>query len=74
MATRIDVKIEDETIWLTQAQIVTLFDSSKANISEHINNIFKTKELEKDSTVRIFRTVRKEAMLDKRKKNVNCEL
>ena len=58
--TVIDVKIEDETIWLTQNQIVDLFQSSKANISEHIKNIFESKELDKDSTVRNFRTVRQE--------------
>ena len=54
---RIDVRIEDETVWLTQAQIVSLFSSSKANISEHIKHIFYTKELQKHSTVRNFRTV-----------------
>jgi hypothetical protein len=54
--TQLDVKIEDETLWLTQAQIVTLFASSKANISEHIKNIFMTGELEENSTVRNFRT------------------
>jgi len=57
---KLEVIIKEETIWLTQAQIVTLFNSSKANISEHIKNIFQTNELEKESTVRIFRTVRKE--------------
>jgi hypothetical protein len=57
---KLEVKIEDDTIWLTQAQIVNLFDSSKANISEHIKHIFQTKELDKNSTVRIFRTVQKE--------------
>lgn len=60
ISTRIDVRIENETVWLTQSQIVTLFDSSKANISEHIKNIFKTKELDKSSTVRKIRTVHKE--------------
>jgi len=60
LSERLEVRIEDDTIWLTQAQIVTLFDSSKANISEHIKNIFKTNELDEHSTVRIFRTVRKE--------------
>ncbi|WP_449438275.1 virulence RhuM family protein [Pedobacter steynii] len=58
--TGIDVKIEYETIWLTQNQIVYLFQSSKANISEHIKNIFESGELDKDSTVRKFRTVRQE--------------
>ena len=58
--THIDVKMQDETIWLTQDMIVKLFDSSKANISEHITHIYAEKELDKESTVRKFRTVRKE--------------
>jgi hypothetical protein len=58
--TKIDVKLENETIWLTQAQLVELFQSSKANISEHITSIFKEGELDEISTVRKFRTVQKE--------------
>jgi hypothetical protein len=54
---QLDVMVENETVWLTQAQMVTLFDSSKANISEHIKNIYDTHELDKNSTVRKFRTV-----------------
>ena len=42
---RMEVRIEDETVWLTQAQIVELFQSSKANISEHLKNIYKSEEL-----------------------------
>jgi hypothetical protein len=57
---KLDVLVENETVWLTQAQMVMLFDSSKANISEHIKNIYDTQELEKISTVRNFRTVQKE--------------
>lgn len=57
---RLEVRIEDETVWLTQAQIVDLFQSSKANISEHIKNIYDLNELEQSATVRNFRTVRKE--------------
>ena len=57
---QIEVRIDDETIWLTQAQIVELFGSSKANISEHIKHIFQTGELIQEATVRNFRTVRKE--------------
>jgi len=57
---QIEVRIDEETIWLTQAQIVALFDSSKANISEHIKHIFQTGELSPEATVRNFRTVRKE--------------
>ena len=65
----IDTKLESDTIWLTQDMIVKLFESSKANISEHISNIFKDGELLKDSTVRKFRTVRKEG-----KRTVSREL
>lgn len=55
-STRIEVQLAYETIWLNQAQIVTLFDSSKANISEHLKSIFKSKELNEVSVVRNFRT------------------
>lgn len=57
---KLNVRMEDETVWLTQAQIVELFQSSKANISEHIKNIYEQEELEESSTVRDFRTVRQE--------------
>jgi len=57
---RLEVKLLDESIWLTQAQIVELFDGSKANISEHIKHIYESGELNKDATVRKIRTVRKE--------------
>lgn len=57
LSEKIEVRIEDDTIWLTQTQIVDLFNSSKANISEHIRHIFETEELKKELTVRIFRTV-----------------
>ena len=55
--TKIEVTFEGETAWLTQAQLVDLFESSKANISEHIKNIFTEGELQPISTVRKFRTV-----------------
>ena len=58
--TKVECRFVDETVWLTQAQIVDLFQSSKANISEHIKNIYDQKELEESSTVRDFRTVRQE--------------
>ena len=57
---RLEVRLEDETVWLTQQQMVTLFQSSKANVSEHIRNIYDQRELEQEATVRNFRTVRKE--------------
>ncbi|MEA1986971.1 MAG: RhuM family protein [Candidatus Marinimicrobia bacterium] len=56
----VNVVMENETVWLTQAQMVELFGSSKANVSEHIKNIYKEKELIPEGTVRNFRTVQKE--------------
>lgn len=53
---QVDVRFQDETVWLTQAQLVDLYQSSKANVSEHIKNIFDEGELDKDSVVRKFRT------------------
>jgi len=58
--TKIDVRFVDETVWLTQQQLVELYQSSKANISEHIKNIFEEGELSEDATVRKFRTVQTE--------------
>lgn len=55
--TKLNVKIENDTVWLSQAQMMDLFQSSKANISEHISNIFAEGELNENSTVRNFRTV-----------------
>ena len=54
--TRIDVKLEEETLWLTQAQMCELYQTSKSNVSEHIKHIFEEGELDKDSVVRNFRT------------------
>lgn len=54
--TKIDVHFQDETVWLTQAQLCELYQSSKANVSEHIKNIFEEGELEEDSVVRKIRT------------------
>ncbi len=53
----IEVKMQDNTVWLNQEQLVKLYNSSKSNISEHIKHIFEDKELEESSTVRNFRTV-----------------
>lgn len=53
--TAIDVRLEKETVWLNQDQIALLFDKSKSTINEHINNVFKEGELEKEEVVRKFR-------------------
>lgn len=57
---RLDVRLDGDTVWLTQAQLVELFQSSNANVSEHIKNIYEEDELEEFWTVREFRTVQKE--------------
>ncbi len=53
---KVDVRLEEETVWLTQAQLCELFQKSKATISEHIKNIFAEGELDETSVVRNFRT------------------
>lgn len=58
--TRVDVRFEGDSVWLTQAQLVTLYHSSKSNISEHIRHIFEDGELKEEATVRKFRTVQTE--------------
>ena len=45
-AVRLEVRLEDETVWLTQAQIAELFQRDRTVITKHINNVFKEKELE----------------------------
>ena len=50
-AVRLEVRLEDETVWLTQAQMAELFQTSKQNVSLHTNNIFKEKLLSPNSVV-----------------------
>ncbi len=54
--TKINVKLDNETVWLNQQQLVLLYQSSKSNISEHIKHIIAEGELEEESVVRKFRT------------------
>jgi hypothetical protein len=60
IAEHIEVRIEDETVWLTQVQMAILFGQTKQNISLHINNCFKEGELEKTATVKDSLTVQVE--------------
>ncbi len=53
---QIEVRVEDETVWLTQNQMVNLFDATKQNISLHINNIFNEGELQRNSVVKEYLT------------------
>ena len=58
--TQIDVRLENDTVWLTQAQMVELFQTTKQNVSLHLNNLYKEGELEKEGTVKEYLTVQNE--------------
>lgn len=58
--THIDVKMEDETVWLTQQQMAELYQTSRTNVVEHITHIYEEGELDENSTCRKFRQVRQE--------------
>ena len=58
--TRVSVRFADEDLWLTQNQLVEIYQTSKSNVSEHIKHIFEDGELSKEVTVRKFRIVRLE--------------
>jgi len=62
--TKIEVRLENENIWLTQAQLVELYQSSKSNISEHIKHIFEEGELSEELVVRKFRTTTKHGAIE----------
>ncbi len=57
---KLDVSLENDTLWLSQKQLEVLFDRDKSVISRHIKNIFKEEELDKNSTVAKNATVQKE--------------
>ncbi len=58
--TQIDVRFENETVWLSQAQMAELFQTTKQNVSLHVNNVYKECELEEKSTVKEYLTVQNE--------------
>jgi death-on-curing family protein len=57
---KLEVRLEEETVWLTQKQMALLFDKGVPTINEHIKNIYKEGELQENSTIRKFRIVQKE--------------
>ncbi len=65
---QLEVRIEDESVWLSQMQMAELFNSTKQNISLHINNIYKEKELDQSSTVKEYLTVQKEGNREVKRK------
>ena len=60
--TQIDVRLDNDTVWLTQTQMVELFQTTKQNVSLHVGNVFKEGELEQESTVKEYLTVQKEGL------------
>lgn len=60
----VNTRFADEDVWLTQAQLVEIYQSSKSNISEHIKHIFEDKELDKTVVVRKFRTTTQHGALE----------
>ena len=58
--TQIDVRLENDTVWLTQAQMVELFQTTKQNVSLHVGNVYKEGELEQEATVKEYLTVQNE--------------
>jgi len=56
----LDVKLENDSVWLSQSQLIELFQSTKQNVSLHVNNVFKEGELDKKATVKEYLTVRQE--------------
>ena len=69
---KVDVLLTDDTVWLTQEQICTLFGKAKSTISEHISNIFKEGELQEELVVRKFRTTTQDDAI--KGKLVECEI
>lgn len=59
-AIRLDVRLESNTVWLTQQQMADLFGSSRTNVVEHIKHIYEDEELNEETTCRRFRQVRQE--------------
>lgn len=57
---KLEVRLEDESVWLTQKQMALLFDKGISTINEHINNIYKEGELKRESTIRKFRIIQTE--------------
>ena len=61
--TKLDVRLEDQTVWLNQRQLTDLFGKAKGTISEHIKHIFADEELEEEAVVRLFRTTASDGKL-----------
>ncbi len=58
----LNVKLDNDTVWLTQQQMADLFQTARTNVVEHLKHIYDEEELQQDSTCRNFRQVRMEGM------------
>ena len=58
--THIEVKLEENTVWLTQQQMADLYQTSRSNVTEHLLHIYEEEELDEKATCRKFRQVRQE--------------
>lgn len=70
-APALSIRLENETLWLTQKQLAELFGVDKSSISRHIENIFEEQELDKKSTVAFFATVQSEGNREVSRKYIN---
>ncbi len=70
--TKLDVRLEDQTVWLSQRQLVELFGKAKGTISEHIKHIYEDGELDPGATVRRVRTVQREGERDVGERAMQC--
>lgn len=71
---RLDVRLEDKTVWLTQEQIATLFNKGRSTITEHISNIFKEGELEETEVCRKFRHTTQHGAIEGKSQNKEVKL
>ena len=71
--TRIEVRMEEETVWLSQQQLSDLYQTSRTNVVEHIKHIYEERKLDEISTCRKFRQVRIIQLLNKKAKDKNRE-
>lgn len=69
---KLDVRLDEETVWLTQEQMATLFGKGRSTITEHISNLYAESELMPDLTCRKFRQVRNEGSRSVERSVVAC--
>ena len=69
---KVDVRLEDETVWLTQDQMATLFGKAKSTINEHIKNVFAEGELDEAVVIRKFRITTQHGAIAGKTQGLKC--